>query len=178
MLYLGGSGGVDTVYVRRAEENDVYLGSGLNSWELSTQVSTWLDANYVNVPSDEVLAITVRNPEKTFEFRRDGENWTYAGLRDGEEFEDTKMPLILRNAATIRLLEPLGLEALETYELDDSQVSVEVVYRQLAEQVVAVADDTLDSAAAEGEEIEAQAKYVEGSYTLTSAPSWMMVILC
>ena len=167
VLFLGGSGGVDTVYVRRAEENDVYLGGGLNSWELSTQVSTWLDANYVNVPSDDVLAIAVRNPEKTFEFRRDGENWSYAGLSDGEEFEDTKMPLILRNAASIRMLEPLGLEALETYELDDSQVSVEVVYRQLAEQDVAVADDTLDDAAAEGEEIEAPLEYRESSYTLT-----------
>ena len=59
VLYLGGSGGVDTVYARRGGENDVYLGSGLNSWELSTQVSTWLDASYVNVPADDVLEIHV-----------------------------------------------------------------------------------------------------------------------
>ena len=43
-LYLGGSGGVDTVYARLAERNMVYLASGLSSWELSTQTSTWLDA--------------------------------------------------------------------------------------------------------------------------------------
>ncbi len=166
-LFLGGSGGVDTAYVRRAEENDVYLGSGLNSWELSTQVSTWLDANYVNVPSVDVLEITVQNPEGIFVFRRDGENWTYAGLSEGEEFEDTKMPLILRNTSSIRMLEPLGLEALETYELDDSQVSVEVVYRQLNEDAAVNADETADDEVAEGDGTEAAPEYTEASYTLT-----------
>ena len=96
VLYLGGSGGVDTVYVRRAEDNEVYLGRGFNSWELSTQVSTWLDASYVNVALDDVLEISVRNAEGSFTFLRDGENWTYDGLSEGEHFEDTKMPLILR----------------------------------------------------------------------------------
>ena len=66
VLYLGGSGGANTVYVRRADENEVYLGSGLSSWELSTQVSTWLDADYVNVPVDDVLEITVRREDGAF----------------------------------------------------------------------------------------------------------------
>ena len=39
------------------------------------------------------------------------------------------MPIILRNAASIRLLEPLGLEAQDEYELDEAQVTVQVRYR-------------------------------------------------
>ena len=118
-LYLGGSGGVDTVYVRRADDKAVYLGSGLNSWELSTQVSTWLDATYVDVSIDDVLEINVSNAEGSFTFTRDGEDWTYGGLSEGELFEDTKMPIILRNAAGIRLLEPLSLTPKDEYGLDE-----------------------------------------------------------
>ena len=63
LLYLGGSGGVDTVYARRASVDKVYLGVGLNAWELSTQISSWLDASYVEVPQDDILEIVVDNAE-------------------------------------------------------------------------------------------------------------------
>ncbi len=166
VLYLGGSGGASTVYVRRADENAVYLGTGLSSWELSTQVSTWLDANYVNIPSDDVLEITVQREDGQFTFLRDGENWTYAGLSEGEIFEDTRMPLILRNAATIRMQAPLGLEALEEYGLDDAPVVVDVRYRQLLEDAEA-ADDPTEGEAAPEAEASAEPAYTESTYRLT-----------
>lgn len=163
VLYLGGSGGADTVYVRHADDNEVYLGSGLSSWELSTQVSTWLDADYVNVPIDDVLEISVQREDGLFNFLRAGENWTYAGLSEGEIFEDTRMPLILRNAATIRLQAPLGLEALAEYGLDEPPVVVDVRYRQLD---VVPAEAAEESAEGEADELAAQPKYIEATYTL------------
>ena len=163
VLYLGGSGGANTVYVRRADDNEVYLSSGLSSWELSTQVSTWLDANYVSVPSDDVLEITVRRADGRFTFRREGENWTYAGLSEGEIFEDTRMPLILRNAATIRMQAPLGLEALAEYGLDDAPVVVDVRYRQLVEAV----DEPAEGESQPGDEASAEPDYTEATYSLT-----------
>lgn len=161
-LYLGGSGGVDTVYLRRADENEVYLGRGLNAWELSTQVSTWLDANYVNVPIDDVQSITVRNAQGTFTFLRAGEDWTYDALDAGAVFEDTRMPLVLRNAAGVRMLEPLGLAALDEYGLDEPAVLVDVRYRQLIEQE---ADES--EVAAESEQSAVAPAYAEKTYTLT-----------
>ena len=163
VFYLGGSGGANTVYVRRADENEVYLGSGLSSWELSTQVSTWLDANYVNVPVDDVLEINVQRQDGSFTFLREGEGWSYAGLSEGEIFEDTRMPLVARNAATIRMQAPLGLEALEAYGLDEPPVVVEVRYRQLVE--AEAEDDSSDEPAAD--EPAAEPEYVEATYTLT-----------
>lgn len=163
VLYLGGSGGANTVYLRRADENAVYLGSGLSSWELSTQVSTWLDADYVSVPSDDVLEISVRRADGDFTFLREGENWTYAGLSEGEIFEDRRMPLVLRNAATIRMQAPLGLAALDEYGLDDPPVVVDVRYRQLVE----TADESVEDAPAPDGEVTATPEYTEASYTLT-----------
>lgn len=171
-LYLGGSGGVDTVYLRRAGEDKAYLGVGLNSWELSTQISTWLDASYVNVPQEDVLEFSVSNAAGSFSFIRDGDSLTYTDLRDDEAFEDTKMPIILRNAASIRLLEPLGLEALEEYELDEAQVTVEVRYRELVE-IEDFAEAETEGGAVEsdeessvGETDETETEYSEETYTL------------
>lgn len=166
VLYLGGSGGANTVYVRRGDENEVYLGSGLSSWELSTQVSTWLDANYVDVPVDDLLEINVRREDGSFTFLRDGDNWTYAGLGEGEVFEDTRMPLVSRNAATIRMQAPLGLEALAEYGLDAPAVVVDVRYRQLLEPETESADEPAEGAAETVDE-PAEPEYTEATYSLT-----------
>lgn len=160
-LYLGGSGGVDAVYVRRGGDSHVYLGVGLNTWEAPTQVSMWIDTSYVNVPQEDVLGITLNNAHGRFSFRRDGETWVYAGLGEGETFDTARMANILRNAASVRMTEPLGLEARDAYGLDDPAVTVEVLHREALE---------VESAAAEADEAagetEAGIEYVERSYTL------------
>ena len=131
VIYLGGSGGVDTVYMRRADENEVYLGRGLNAWELSTQAATWLDANYVSIPQVDVQAIQIENAIGSLSLVRAGEDWTLADLGEGEQFEDTRLPGMLRNAATVRLVEPLGLRAQESYGMDAPRATVTLRYRQL-----------------------------------------------
>ena len=173
LLYLGGSGGVDTVYLRRAGEDNVYLGQGLSSWELSTQTSTWLDANYVNAALADLIEISVENAEGVFTFLSEDESWRYTDLQDGEVFDDTKMPIISRNASSVRLLEPLGLEALAEYGLAEPQAVVQVRYRQPVDSEeptdaeaadVSNASDDASSASAESE---AELEYMEDSYTLT-----------
>ena len=163
-LYLGGGGGADTVYARRAGDDHVYLGVGLNAWELSTQVSTWLDSTYVNLAQDDVLAIKVHNPQGSFTFVRAGDSMTYADLGAGEAFEDTKMPVILRNASTIRMLEPLGLAPLDEYQLAQPRVTVEVRYREL---VAADEPVAFEGEAAESADEPPAPEYVEATYSLT-----------
>jgi hypothetical protein len=173
LLYLGGSGGVDTVYVRRAGEDNVYLGIGLSSWEFSTQTSTWLDANYVNAPLADVLEITVENAGGRFTFARGGDSWTYTDLPEGEVFEDTRMPIVSRNAATVRLLEPLGLEALDEYGLVEPRAVVHVRYRQVVDKEEPVDSEAADEAvesedeSSESDESEVEIEYRDESYTLT-----------
>jgi hypothetical protein len=172
-LYLGGSGGADTVYVRRTGEENVYLSAGLNSWELSTQIASWVDASYVNVPQEDVLEISVTNAAGSFRFAREGDSWTVTGLDDGEDFEDTMMPMILRSAASIQLLAPLGLEAQDDYGLSEPPVIVQVRYRALIEteepmqaEAEGEADDS-DAESSTGEPDEAEPVYAEATYTLS-----------
>lgn len=174
VIYLGGSGGVDTVYARRADENQVYLGRGLNSWELSTQTATWVDANYVNIAQADVRQIRVRNAQGDFTLlRADDESWTYTDLRAGEMLEDTKLPGILRNAASIRLVEPLGSSARDDYGLAEPTVSVEVHYRQLIETDATDATEATEANAEAGSTAEvvddeaAEPQYSEEMVTLS-----------
>ena len=142
VIYLGGSGGADTVYARRDGENHVYLGSGLNAWELSTQTAAWVDASYVNIAQDDVREIRVTNANGEITLMRDGETWTLAGLEDGEQFEDTRMPSVLRSAASVRLSEPLGLTEKDEYGLAEPRVKVEARYRKLVESDADGSDET------------------------------------
>ncbi len=145
-LYLGGSAGADTVYARLHGENRAYLGKDLSAWDAATQVSAWIDTSYVNVPQADVMRIKVSNANGNFEFERADETWRYLGLPAGETFEDTLLPGILRNAASIRMVEPLGRDLLDEYSLDAPAVTVEVVYQQIVETEAESADDERDLA--------------------------------
>ncbi len=167
VIYLGGSGGADTVYARRADENHVYLGSGLNSWELSTQVATWVDASYVNIAQADVQQIRLRNAQGDFTLLRAGESWTYTGLREGETLEDTKIPSILRNAASVRLVEPLGISAQDDYGLAEPKVLVELTYRQLVESAASEEANADEMDAGEPDAEPAEPQTTDETLTLT-----------
>ena len=163
-LYLGGSGGGDAVYVRRDGDSNVYLGVGLNAWEAPPQVSSWINASYVSVPQDDILALSLNNAHGSFSFQRDGEAWIYAGAGENETLDTAQMANILRNAASIRMVEPLGLAVRDEYGLDEPEITVEVVYRQAVEVDPETAD--ADEAAETADETEAEVEYADQSYAL------------
>lgn len=166
-LYLGGSAGADTVYARLASDDQAYLGTGLSAWEASTQVSAWIDASYVRAPQEDVIKIKVSNANGSFEFESDGGSWRYLGLPEGEVFEDTLMPSILRNASSITMVEPLGRVLLDEYGLDEAPVTVEVEYRQIVETEVESAEDDTEGAEGATDDSEDFVSYRTESYTLS-----------
>ncbi len=167
VLYLGGSAGADTVYARLEGENRAYLGAGLSAWEASAQVSAWIDSSYVSVPQEDLIRIKVTNANGSFEFEPEGGTWRYLGLPEGETFEDTLMPGILRNASSIRMVEPLGRVPLEEYGLDQPTVTVVAAYRQIVEMEAESAEDESASAEDASSDSEEPVSYRTESYTLS-----------
>ncbi len=167
VLYLGGSAGADTVYTRLDGENRAYLGTGLSAWEASTQVSGWIDASYVSVPQEAVIRIKVTNANGSFEFEPDGGTWRYLGLPEGEAFEDTLMPSILRNASSITMVEPLGRVLLDEYDLSEPGVTVEVEYKRIVEMEAESAEDDSEGEDNEADDSEDTVSYTIESYTLS-----------
>ena len=167
VLYLGASGGGESAYTRLEGENQVYLGAGIYAWTASAQVASWIDTSYVNLSQADIQSISVRNSGGEFNFVRDGEIWTYVELPDGETFDDTALPNILRNAASIRMTAPLGATPLDEYGLTEPAATVEVAYRTPVEAEPEATEADGDSAAADESLIE----YAEQSLTLAFGSS-------
>ena len=163
VIYLGGSGGANTTYVRRADDGRVYLGMGLNTWEAPTQVSLWINTSYVNVPQDDIFALRLDNSHGSFSFQRDGDAWFYDGA--DEAVDEVQMAGLLRNAASIHMAAPLGRQTRDEYGLDDPQITLQVWHRQAVETADEATDDeTTDDETDDA--AEAQVEYIETSYAL------------
>ena len=167
VLYLGAGAGADTVYARLGGEDRAYLGTGLSAWEASTQVSGWIDTGYVSVPQEDVIRIKVTNANGSFEFEPDDGTWRYLGLPEGETFEDTLMPSILRNASSVRMVEALGRVLLDEYGLAEPAVTVEVAYRQIVEMDAESAEDDSEGEENETDDSEDTVSYTTDGYTLS-----------
>lgn len=173
-IFFGTSGGVDTTHTRRGGDNNVYLTSGLNSWEIQPQISSWIDSVYVDIEQDSVTRLILTNASGTFEFERGEIDWTYLGLGEDEEFDTSKMSSLLRNATTVRMTQPLGLEEQNDYGLDEPEITIQVFYEEPVEPDSAdeptadfevVAENA--EATAEAEVAEVEPEMIEKSYTLT-----------
>lgn len=170
-ILFGTDGGVNTTHTRRAGDNNVYLTTGLNSWELQTQISSWIDTAYVDIEQDSVTRLIMTNASGTFEFERGEVDWAYLGLGEDEVFDTSKISSLLRNATTVRMIQPLGLEAQDDYGLDEPEITIQVFYEEPVET-----EDTDDEEAADSEDEEAvnadgnkdaELERGERSYTLT-----------
>jgi hypothetical protein len=117
-LYLGTSPSFGTIHVRVAGQDPVYLASDLSTSDVGTRVSNWIDASYFEVPSEQIESFTLENENGTFEFAKAGDEWTMAGLAEGETLDQTSVSSIVNRASSVRMLRPLGTEPMLSYGMD------------------------------------------------------------
>jgi hypothetical protein len=60
----------------------------------------------------------LENKNGTFEFVKEGETWSMAGLGEGEAASSTAISSLVSRASSVRMLRPLGTEAKPSYGLD------------------------------------------------------------
>lgn len=174
VVYLGTGGGVDTIHTRLEGNDNVYLTSGLNSWEVQPQISSWIDTTYLDIEQDNVTRLILTNASGTYEFERDETGWAYLGLGEDEEFDSNRMSSLLRNATTVRMTQPLGLEAQDEYGMENPEITIQVVYEEPVEsEADAEATDEPGEATPEttpeatSEPAPTEVKAIEKSYTIT-----------
>ena len=137
-IYLGTSSGTSAAHVRLKGENDVYLTSELAAWEVSSQLSSWVDTMYFSLTSDDIVTIQIENENGAFALQKSDEAWTLADLGDDETFDSASITSILSSVSTVRLAEPLGIEADPAWSMDEPVAKITVT---IAEEVVAEEDD-------------------------------------
>jgi hypothetical protein len=123
-FYIGTSPSFGAAHVRLEGEDEVYLTPELSAQDAGTQATDWVDTTYVNLPREDVTAFTLQNEQGTFEFAKEGEVWTMAGLTGDEILDDNAVQTLLVRATRVTLLWPLGTAEEAAYGLDDPKAVV------------------------------------------------------
>jgi hypothetical protein len=123
-LYIGSSAGAGATHVRLDGQPEVYLTADLSAFEANAQPSGWIDTQYLTADTAAVSALTLQNANGTFEFKKEGDQWTLAGLTAAESFNPAGFNGLLNQAAALRMDSPLGQEAQASYGLDKPAATV------------------------------------------------------
>ncbi len=123
-LYVGTAPSFGATHVRAGGRDEVYLTADLTAQEVQVQASAWVDRTYLEVPQDQIVAVTLENANGRFEFVKAGETWTMAGLAADEPLDEGAVNTLVNRARLTTLQAPLGKEELPAYGLDDPQAVV------------------------------------------------------
>ncbi len=125
-LFVGSSAGAGATHVRVDPDPNVYLTNALNVWDADTAVSRWIDTLYFSVPTTATVALKLENANGVFEFEKQDDRWTMAGLSAGETLDEDAVRTLVNYAAAVRMTEPLGKTAEASFGLDQPAAVVTV----------------------------------------------------
>ena len=117
-LYVGTSGGPSATHIRHEGQSEVYLTGELSMWDVNPQASSWIDTLYVTLPQTATLALKLENQNGTFEFVKEGENWTMQGLAENETFKASTLTSMLDQITSLRMSSPIGKSKDPSFGLD------------------------------------------------------------
>jgi hypothetical protein len=124
-LYLGKTGGGNTVHVRLDDQNQVFLTSDLTPSDVNATPAGWIDTTYYTASTDDVVSITLQNANGTFDFTKDdGGNWTVSGLNAGEILKQVNFTPILNTITALRMTQPISTEVQDSFGMDAPQAVI------------------------------------------------------
>ncbi len=118
-FYLGSSPSYGATHFRLDGQSETYL-TDISAWEANGTAASWIDTAYLNVPQTDITKMTLENRNGEFAFTRDDEgNWAMEGLAADETLAETRVTALIRQAALVNMLSPLGKEAQPSYGMDE-----------------------------------------------------------
>jgi hypothetical protein len=127
-LFVGSSPNAQGSHVRRGGETETYLTDAIQSWELTPQISSWIDTTYIALTADDVNEVIIENENGRLDFTRNADNeWQLAGLAEGQEFNQTAFTTVLNQLVNLHMNAPLGTAEQPNYGLDNPQATVTLV---------------------------------------------------
>jgi len=134
-LYLGTSPSYGATHVRAGGQDEVYLTSGLSTYDVGVLPTDWVDRVYFSVPSDQVMGLTLENGNGIFKFVRlvpSGDLgsaqalWSLTDITPDETLNGDTVDALLTRASSVSMLRPLGTEEKAEYGLDSPAAVVTV----------------------------------------------------
>jgi hypothetical protein len=130
IFYVGTLAGAGATHVRRADQNDVYLTDTLSSYDLGSQPKSWIDINYVAIPTDQMEGMMFQNANGTFEFAKTSDDvWSMKGLEGDEQFNQNNLMSMLTRLSGLQMSEPLGKTDKPEYGMDNPSAVITVLYQ-------------------------------------------------
>ena len=146
VLYVGNTVSSNAVHVRLGSEDTVYLVNGLQTYDVRTQPSNWIDTTYFSVPFSDIVSVTLENAQGTFAFTKDGDTWTITSPTGDRVADTTKISTFVNSVSQLRMQEPIGKEADESYGLDTPSATITI---QVQAPLPEVDDSATDEATPE-----------------------------
>lgn len=111
-LFLGSSAGGQSVHVRLNGQNEVYITSGLATWEVNADLLSWINPVYLTLNTNDLTGLTVKNKNGEFVMTKDAQGqWQLAGLGAGETLDQSKAASLATSATSVRMTQPVGKTA-------------------------------------------------------------------
>ncbi len=124
-LYLGSSPQYGAVHFRLDGQNETYLTSDISTWGIDATANAWIDTTYLSVSQEDVTGMTLENRNGAFTFTKDAEgNWTMDELAADDTLAALKVDAVVRQATSLKLVDPLGKEEKAAYGMDDPNAIV------------------------------------------------------
>ncbi|MCZ6833424.1 MAG: DUF4340 domain-containing protein [Acidobacteria bacterium] len=132
--------------VRRDGEDDVYEVMGLSSWDLQSDVGSWIDKKLVDVPPEEVTGLKVSNSHGTFELKKEDGVWTVSTGSESGELDQGAVDSLVRAYASLYLADPVGQLDAAAHGLDNPAAEIQLIRpgKQPPADPAADADSTLE----------------------------------
>ncbi|OQA41593.1 MAG: hypothetical protein BWY52_02513 [Chloroflexi bacterium ADurb.Bin325] len=129
-LYLGSSAGSSTVHVRLDGQDNVYLTNGLNTWEVSAELLSWVNPIYVAISSADVTGFTLKNRNGEFAFVKDAQGaWSLTDLAGDEATNPNNVVSQVDLFTNLRMTKPLGTADDPAYGMADPSAVVTLRYK-------------------------------------------------
>jgi hypothetical protein len=116
-LLLGAASG-QSVNVRVDGQDDVYAARGFSLWSLADSARSYYDTELLTVPTDDLESLTVRNAAGAVTLTRGPTGWSVAGVPPETPLDTNAIDGVVRKLATVRMTEPVGIEARPEYGLE------------------------------------------------------------
>jgi hypothetical protein len=117
-------------HVRIAGEEDVWDVRDLTPWQLRAETATWMDKTLVDVPTDSVQKVAVKNEHGTFEVERVDGDWIVVtpGDAKGRSCSKDKIDPIVRAAASLTAAAAAGRLDPSSQGLGDDATTVTLTH--------------------------------------------------
>lgn len=129
-LYIGSSAGFNATHIRANDDDEVYLVADLTATDAGTQMTSWINTQYISNPSEQITHVRLENVNGVFEFTKEGDAWTMQGLAEGETFNADAFNSFLTSVAAVRMTEPLGKTEQDDYAMGTPQATLTVTIEE------------------------------------------------